>query len=59
MNEINLHDVQRIAITERRDFETFSAITIRIATLHGDLDVVCYSNEYENLAITKLNEDEF
>ena len=59
MNEINLHNVSRISISERRDFETFSALTIRVETEYGNLDVVCYTNEPKTLALTKMHEDEY
>jgi DNA/RNA endonuclease YhcR with UshA esterase domain len=58
MNEINLHDVQKILVTERRDFDSFSAMTIRIVTGLGNLDVVLFSHEAETLEIKNIsNED--
>ncbi len=58
MNEINLHDVQKILVTERRDFDGFSAMTIRIVTGLGNLDVVLFSHEPETLEIKNIsNED--
>jgi DNA/RNA endonuclease YhcR with UshA esterase domain len=58
MNEINLHDVEQILVTERRDFDGFSAMTIRIVTGLGNLDVVLFSHEPETLEIKNIsNED--
>ncbi len=59
MNEISIHDVEKILVTERRDFDGFSAITIRIISPYGGLDVVLYSHDPEALALKKLLEDDY
>lgn len=59
MNEISIHDVEKILVTERRDFDGFSAMTIRIISAYGDLDVVLFSHDPETLELKKLLEDDY
>jgi hypothetical protein len=58
MNEINLHDVEQILVTDRRDFNGFSAMTIRIKSAYGNLDVVMFSNDPKTLVIKHLSEED-
>jgi DNA/RNA endonuclease YhcR with UshA esterase domain len=58
MNEINLHDVEQILVTDRRDFNGFSAMTIRIVTGLGNLDVVLFSHDPETLTIQHISEEQ-
>ena len=58
MNSLEIHKVTRIAISKSTEYSTFVALNIRIQSENGDIDVVCYADDFENLVLTHLDEEE-